>query len=274
MFNNNPQSRNTRIFLGQTEWMLVQAALEPKTVPAFAQRVNPALSPDELRGALVSARESLMAREWLREDDKGQVEINPILEMCWRSVTSPRNSLALTLMEPGRPARQVYYNRLTNLFIGNWMQPNRAYVFDMVEDGVDVAASLIEQWFGKSIKPDSKASSAVRYQVPPGLMPESVSEQTLAGFVDALQKSGVKANHAKEIESLYGKPSRRASLVFAADAKQGTQDIQVQAIVWLSASDHTWLVTESKPSPEVTLHRVSEEQLAAHIAQFVRMAEG
>lgn len=248
---------------------MVQLALDPKTAPAFAQRVDQSLTPDELRGALLAARESLMARDMARRSPDNKLMINPMLEMCWKSMTKPKASLALTIFEPDAKPRQFFYNLLDKLFVGNWVEQERLIALEMIETPGEVAARMCVHWFGKQVNPDPRGSSERVYRVPAAVMPAGLNQDASAArvFLDALKQAGVADGDARDIVNAYTKPGRRASL---AHVDGSGAEMKTTAMVWLERGGRYWVITEQKASPNVTIEKVSDTRLVALISEFMK----
>jgi hypothetical protein len=245
--------------LSAAEWIVVQIAMDAPDAPRFAQNINPELSEEALKGALVAARDALVAHDFARKGDNGRVELNPITELCALSIQSPQKSIALTIFN-GDEQRQIFYNLINSIYVGNWVEPGQLHAFRITQQP-RLAAALMAQL--DPLRENLRVTDGSTLPLPASALPEVSTSGPNGDIAKRLVSGGVDSAEAAAIErAMTG--GQRATLVVV----DGTNDtLNAHMLLWFSDGKSQWLLDED--ADNVLLKRVSNATMDAQVSAFL-----
>lgn len=262
-----PSEFNLR--LSVAEWILVQLAFDPKASSAFAQHINPNFSHEELRGALIAARDCLMARDMAkRSADSGKLILNPALEMLWLSAARPSSSLVMTIHDSSQQPRLIFFNTIAEYHIGNWIEEERLITFELVSSSKAISTRLFHHWYNSAALNSSNTTPDATYVIPSSVMPKDLNQRVKATeiFTANLMNAGVPQFDADDLANCYTTTSRRASLFFLNGENPA---IKINSMIWLQSRLKNWVILEGLEKSEIRIEKADAERLSMLIEKFV-----
>lgn len=257
--------------LSAMEWLVVLMAVSQEVTPSMARSIDPNLSEEALRGALLAARDALIARDFARKDAEGKLELNPLMLLCVRGLAEANKSVALTLFDGPHPSTLIRYGITDGIAIGSWSDADQMQWFELIEPAL-LAESVYSHWHARH--PDLVSSDSTATVVASAAMPDMRASTKLdqPQMASALSRAGVPEPDAIGIAHALGEPRLRATLVTAFSTPDLPIGQSAQSLIWLSNGEAIWLIEEN-PEPlaeSVMVRRVSAQTLRDVVASFVR----
>jgi hypothetical protein len=233
---------------------------------AQAPIVNPTLSTEQMQGAILASRDSLLARELMTRDASGQLVLNDQLNECVQLTFRPQTSVGLTVHHPGMEPHLVFYNVATTACVGNWTDALGLVNFDMLSNAAKtMPGRLIKHWLGDA--QTGKSVSSASYTIPLAALPaDGVNPNDAQALREMLVQSGLPAGEANDVIAALSTNSPRA--VLTAATQRGDQT-EVDMMVWFGNLSAPWVVTQDTAKTTSQLQRLSLSDLESRIGAFV-----
>jgi hypothetical protein len=235
------------------ELMLILTTMKISSFPPMQQSSLITLTEEENKGALIAARDSLIARGLARMSEEDNLELHPLVLAAVGVAVRPEAGFWLSITEADSEPVNVYFSWTRRIAISNWMTRDEVFYFEQIKDRTLIAAEILKH---SRVDQTETGEEGRSYTVQAALLNRIVNEQDIdmKEHLAELRKAGVPEEDADDFWQTIVHPTQRSILVAVSNMR--AQPKTTTPTIWIKER-HRWLITEHKEHSNLAVLRMA-----------------
>ena len=236
------------------EIMLILTTMRISSFPPLQSSLGK-LTEEESKGALMAARDSLMARGLARISGEGDLELHPLVLAAVGVAVRPEAGFWLSVVGSDAEPVNIYFNWTRRIIMSNWVSKDRVFYFEQIEDKNLIAKEVLKH---SCVDPTETGYERETYVVRASILNQLVDEQdknTREAHIAKLQKAGISEVDADDFLQTISHPTQRSILV--AVSRMREQPKTAGQVIWITKEKHRWLITEHNGHSDLAILRLA-----------------